>query len=143
MKAYIASGWFNKYQAEDLEDIKDALQAYGIKFFSPKDECLCPPDASPQRKMIVFRMNLAAISDCDFIVCNTRDKDMGSVFEAGYASALKKPIIYFCKGLKGDFNLMLAESGAAVATNISQLSYILGRLKMNINWTETYNGGIQ
>jgi len=141
--AYIASGWFNPDQAEDLGLIKGCLKAYGINFFSPKDECLCPPDAPEEDKIHTFRLNLRAIENADFIVCNTRNKDMGSIFEAGYAYKCKKPIIYFCRGLQGQFNLMLAKSGIAVATDSHKLAYYVGQLKMNAKFSEPYTEDIQ
>jgi nucleoside 2-deoxyribosyltransferase len=62
------------------------------------------------------------------MICNTRNKDMGSIFEAGYFHSLGKPIIYFCAGLPpgAQFNLMLAASGKAVCTSLNQLKgYLL------------------
>ena len=61
------------------------------------------------------------------MLCNTRNKDMGSVFEAGYMNCLEKPIVYFCDGLPAgaQFNLMLAASGEAVCTSLKQLDNYL------------------
>ena len=57
------------------------------------------------------------------MICNTRNKDMGSIFEAGYFHKLGKPIVYFCAGLPSgaQFNLMLAASGLAVCTSLDDL----------------------
>ena len=67
------------------------------------------------------------MEECDWMICNTRNKDMGSIFEAGYFHKLGKPIIYFCAGLPpgAQFNLMLAASGLAVCTSIGQLGSYL------------------
>ena len=43
---YIASGWFNPEQAKDLENIKETLDKLNAKYFSPKDEILCGPNAT-------------------------------------------------------------------------------------------------
>ena len=71
----------------------------------------------------VFSGNLHHIETADFVLVNTRDKDIGTIWESGYAYAHKKPIVYFCGGLpKGaKFNLMLARSGVKVCTNFEQL----------------------
>ena len=61
------------------------------------------------------------------MLCNTRNKDMGSIFEAGYFHKLDKPIVYFCAGLPAgaQFNLMLAASGEAVCTSLTDLEEYL------------------
>jgi nucleoside 2-deoxyribosyltransferase len=134
MKCYIASGWFNPTQQADLFDIKHALECYGVEYFSPKDECECPPDAGQQQQNDVFLANHHAIYLCDFIVVNTRDKDMGTLFEAGVAFEMGKPIIYFCEGLDGPFNLMLAQSGIAVATNQQELRNHIRAISKDIKY---------
>ena len=141
--AYIASGWFNEKQVEDLDIIKRALRENEILFFSPKDECPCPPDATEEQKHKSFTMNVNAIVECDFMVCNTRDKDMGSVFESGVAYKCNKPVIFFCRGLKGDFNLMLAKAGVAVATDAEELLWFLNDIKKDPNWSHPYVGRIE
>ena len=63
------------------------------------------------------------------MVVNTRDKDIGTIWEAGYAFANNVPIVYFCAGLPegAKFNLMLARSGIKVCTSFSQLEDYLDR----------------
>lgn len=121
MKVYIASGWFNDLQMADVQYVEGLLDGLKIAYFSPRLHNLCPPTASEIEKRKAFDLNLKAIEKADLILVNTRDKDMGTIFEAGYAYAKKKPILYYCKGLVGGFNLMLALSGNAVATSESQL----------------------
>ena len=60
---------------------------------------------------------------------NTRDKDIGTIWEAGYAYSFNKPIVYFCAGLSegAKFNLMLARSGIKVCTSFEQLEDYLDR----------------
>ena len=60
---------------------------------------------------------------------NTRDKDIGTIWEAGYAHANEIPIVYFCQGLPegAKFNLMLARSGVKVCTSFEQLDDYLDR----------------
>ena len=126
-RCYIASGWFSSEWLEELEGIKQVLDSLDLDYFSPKDENLCDPDSSVGFQDQVFSGNIAGMSDCDWMICNTRNKDMGSIFEAGYFHSLGKPIVYFCAGLPdgAKFNLMLAASGAAVCTSLGQLrSYV-------------------
>tara|TARA_Y100000310_G_scaffold108950_1_gene107310 strand:- start:1559 stop:1999 length:441 start_codon:yes stop_codon:yes gene_type:complete len=140
---YIASGWFNPEQAKDLENIKIALDELNIKYFSPKDEVLVNPTEGPEAQERAFKANTVNITNGKFIIVNTRDKDLGTIFEAGYAYASGVPIIYYCEGLRGMFNLMLSRSGRAVATNIEELKeHVIGIISNNDYYIE-YDGTIE
>lgn len=126
-KCYIASGWFSPEWLQELENIKSCLDDLGLSYFSPKDENLCSPDSSVSFQDAVFNGNIKGMEECDWMICNTRNKDMGSIFEAGYFHKLNKPIVYFCAGLPPgtQFNLMLAASGLAVCTSLEDLQRYL------------------
>ena len=119
MKLYLASPFFNDEQVEREERIKKKLRDLGITVLSPKEFCFCPPDASDELREKVFADNINHINEADAVFAITNGKDMGTIFEAGYAYAINKPIIYFCEGLSGQFNLMLAQSGRIVLTDDS------------------------
>ena len=126
-KCYIASGWFSPEWLEELENIKSTLDNRNLNYFSPKDENLCKPDDDTDFQDQVFNGNILGMEECDWMLCNTRNKDMGSIFEAGYFHKLNKPIVYFCAGLPegAQFNLMLAASGLTVCTSIVNLKLYL------------------
>ncbi len=128
-RCYIASGWFSPEWLEELENIKATLESLGLGYFSPKDENLCSPDSTVNFQDEVFNGNIRGMEECDWMLCNTRNKDMGSIFEAGYFHKLNKPIVYFCAGLPpgAQFNLMLAASGEAVCTSLEDLHAYLQR----------------
>jgi len=132
-KVYLASGWFNPAQAEELTQLETIFdsRASWIELASPRRIFICPPDAPKDVQDGVFTGNLHHIETADFVLVNTRDKDIGTIWEAGYAHAHKKPIVYFCGGLpKGaKFNLMLARSGVKVCTSFDQLEDYLERSK--------------
>ena len=125
---YIASGWFSPEWLEELEAIKSVLDGMEMNYFSPKDENLCEPDSTVNFQDQVFEGNIRGMKEADWMICNTRNKDMGTIFEAGYFHSLDKPIVYFCAGLPegAKFNLMLAASGVAVCASIEDLrEYIM------------------
>ena len=129
MKAYIASSWFNPTANQEVNDIISALDGNGFEFFSPRDFFVCPPGANLETQKSTYEGNLEHLHKCDFMICNTHGKDMGSIFEAGYFKSLEKPIVYFCAGLPDGaaFNLMLAQSGVKVCTSTDQLNEYLSR----------------
>lgn len=140
---YIASGWFNENQTRDLENIKSALDELGVNYFSPKDEIVAKPDASPEEQEMIFKGNVDAITGGDFVVCNTRDKDLGTIFEAGFSYASGVPIIYYAEGLQGNFNLMLSRSGRAVATNVEELKQHVKGIMDNPKYEKEYIGFVE
>ncbi len=145
-KCYIASGWFSPEWLAELENLKAALDKHGLKYFSPKDEAVCESDAALDRQKAIFDGNVNAIKDCDWMLCNTRNKDMGSIFEAGYMHSLAKPIVYFSAGLPpgAQFNLMLAQSGIAVCTSLDDLDGYLARCREAGELiVEPYKGSIE
>ena len=146
-KCYIASGWFSPEWLAELESLKASLDKHGFRYFSPKDEAVCEADAALDRQTAIFDGNVNAIKDCDWILCNTRNKDMGSIFEAGFAHSLGRPIVYFSAGLPpgAQFNLMLAQSGIAVCTSIDDLNAYLTRCKEADSTLqfEPYKGSIE
>ena len=131
LKIYLASGWFNPVQANELEVLESLFDARTDHFelASPRRIFVCPPDAPKSVQDETFEGNLHHIKTADFLVVNTRDKDIGTIWEAGYAFANDVPIVYFCAGLPegAKFNLMLARSGIKVCTSFSQLEDYLDR----------------
>ena len=132
MKIYLASGWFNPTQAAELDRLEEIFDNRSSFFdlSSPRRIFVCPPDAPKSVQDETFSGNLQHIEASDFLLVNTRDKDIGTIWEAGYAHAHKKPIIYFCAGLPegAKFNLMLARSGVKVCTSFEQLEDYVDRV---------------
>ena len=129
-RVYLAVGWFSKAQSEEIKKLESICDNRdGGDLSSPRRIFVCPPDASRETQDHTFVGNLQHIIQSDFLIVNTRDKDIGTIWEAGFAFACKKPIIYFCQGLpKGaKFNLMLARSGVKVCTSYEQLEDYLDR----------------
>ena len=120
---YIASGWFSPEWLQEVEDIKTVLEDLDLEYFSPKDYAIAEATASNDTQKQIFDGNVKHLDICDWMICNTRNKDMGSIWEAGYFYSLNKPIVYYCAGLPSGakFNLMLAASGIAVCTSIQDL----------------------
>lgn len=145
-KVYLASGWFSPEWLEEVENIKLVFEKHNISYFSPKDENLCDNDANESMQDQIFSGNIKHLHECDWMLCNTRNKDMGSIFEAGYMNCLEKPIVYFCDGLPAgaQFNLMLAASGIAVCTSLKQLdNYLSDSVESNTLVEMRYQGEIE
>ena len=131
---YLASPYFTESQKERLDRIKAILDEYEIKYISPVEE-YCVTDEDTTKKMReIFKKNCDAIEKCYALIAVTDEKDMGTIWEAGYARRSLKPIVYFAETL-GDnpFNLMLAFSGKRVCTSIKQLKKAMYEYKQ-LGW---------
>jgi nucleoside 2-deoxyribosyltransferase len=129
-KVYLAAGWFNPTQAQELDQLEKVCDDRDwINLASPRRIFVCPPNASKEVQDNTFVGNLKEITEATFLIVNTRDKDIGTIWEAGFAFAHQKPIVYYCEGLPAGakFNLMLARSGVKVCTSIEQLEDYLDR----------------
>ena len=129
-KVYLAAGWFSPTQAEELDQLEKVCDdREWIDLASPRRIFVCPPDAPKETQDETFLGNLREITEANFLIVNTRDKDIGTIWEAGFAFAHQKPIVYYCGGLPAGakFNLMLARSGVKVCTSIEELEDYLNR----------------
>lgn len=122
MKIYYAAPWFSPEQADIHARVYNVLVQSGHDVFSPKHACEVKPGATKQQMREAFSMNLKEIGRSHVILAVTDYRDVGTIFECGYAYAVNRPIVYYAETL-GDrpFNLMLAESGIAVMRSCPEL----------------------
>jgi len=114
-ECYLAGPWFTDAQMARLERVKSILAGQGITYFSPKDENLFKPGMTTKD---VLNANLIAMDESQFVLAITDGKDVGTMFECGWAHAKDIPILYvwLTREYGQKFNLMLAASGAFVTT---------------------------
>jgi thymidylate kinase len=109
---YFASPFFNDEQVEREERLKAHLRGMGYSVYSPKEACHLNATASPSERLMVFNDNCIAINNSAMVFAVTDGKDMGTIWEAGYARGINKPVAYYAETLgTNPFNLMLAQSG--------------------------------
>jgi nucleoside 2-deoxyribosyltransferase len=122
---YIASPFFNPLQVQIVEDIKEAMAEIGVEYYSPKDANLFEnfKDMDPK---LIFSENVVNILNRKAVIVVTDGKDVGTIFEAGFAYASNIPIVYVWldrpEGAK--FNLMLSQSGRTVVGSIDELKQV-------------------
>lgn len=131
-KVYFASPWFTPEQEEREERLKAKLRSLGFEVHSPKETAVCGAISDPATRNEIFVGNIFAINEADIVFAVTDGKDMGTIWEAGYAygvnmlnefcSAKPIKIVYYCETLgDGLFNLMLAQSGDIVITKFEDM----------------------
>lgn len=120
---YFASPFFNPEQVEREERMIKHLRQLGFEVFSPKESCHLDAKASANSREKVFTDNCNAIKSSKAVFAVTDGKDMGTIWEAGYAYGINKPVIYYAETLgNNQFNLMLAQSGRDVFTSQSEVT---------------------
>lgn len=126
-KIYFAGGWFSPAQEEEHTRIGDFLNRHkDLIVFNPRTaggDFKVGKETDHMTQVLLNNCN--AIDEADLVVAITDYKDMGTLWECGYAYAKKKPVIYYCETL-GDkpFNLMLAKTGR-VARDVDELENLL------------------
>ena len=138
-KVYFASPWFTPEQEEREERLKAKLRSLGFDVHSPKETAVCGAISDHETRKAIFDGNINAIEDADIVFAITDGKDMGTIWEAGYAYGYNErqrlagyepiKIVYYCETLgDGLFNLMLAQSGDIVITKFEDVDKLPGLL---------------
>ncbi|MBR6606104.1 MAG: nucleoside 2-deoxyribosyltransferase [Prevotella sp.] len=143
-KVYFASPWFTPEQEEREERLKAKLRELGFDVWSPKEEAVVGTFSDNETRQKIFDGNVDNIVNADIVFAITDGKDMGTIWEAGFAYGYNgvcamtgaKPIkiVYYCETLgDGKFNLMLAQSGDIVITkfeDVDKLPDMLAALEL-------------
>lgn len=119
---YLASPFFKDSQIQREEAVKNALRYEGYTVYSPRENGVLTPDATDEVRTKIFKENCEAIKKSHRILAITDEKDIGTIWEAGYAYGIGKEIVYYAETL-GDnpFNVMLGKSGIGIFTKYSDL----------------------
>jgi len=120
-QVYIAAPFFNDEQKHILKTIETMLEVAEVGYYSPMRECMFVPGETKAED--ILRDNVDAILKADYLIAVTNGKDMGTLFECGWAFANDIPIIYVWLNPppEGKFNLMLSASAISVCTTYSEI----------------------
>lgn len=119
---YLASPFFKDSQIQREEIVKTILREHGYKVYSPKENGVLTPDATDEVRTKIFKENCEAIQKSRRILAITDEKDIGTIWEAGYAYGIGKEIVYYAETLGNNpFNVMLGKSGIGIFTNYDDL----------------------
>ena len=119
---YLASPFFKDTQIQREEAVKNALRNEGYTVYSPRENGILTPDATDEVRTKIFKENCEAIQKSHRILAITDEKDIGTIWEAGYAYGIGKEVVYYAETLGNNpFNVMLGKSGIGIFTKYNDL----------------------
>lgn len=123
-KIYFAGGWFSPEQEEQHTRIYNLIKdKYDV--FNPRIKGEVDASTTHDKMSAILIGNIEGIQNADLTIVLYDYRDTGTIWEAGFSYASKKPIIYFAEHLNGrPFNLMLAKTGR-FASNEEELIKLL------------------
>lgn len=130
-KIYFAGGWFHPEQEEQHTRIYNLIKDK-FDVFNPRIKGEIDGSTTHDKMSKILIGNIEGIKNADMTVVLYDWRDTGTIWEAGFSYASKKPIIYFAEHLNGKpFNLMLAKTGR-FASNEQELLKLLNE---DESWT--------
>lgn len=147
-RIYLASPWFNPGQMERMQSTLGVCREWessgsNRRVYAPYYDLLCPPDADEATRDKVYEANVRESAYSDIIVAVTDEKDLGTLFELGYAACARDfalasrnnveediagPVLVGLAFTLGDkpFNLMLAKGLDVTCKSLAELAdYLL------------------
>lgn len=116
-RVYLAGPFFDLAQVWMVEQTRNNLREMGLQVFSPyHDVGLGSADD-------VVLKDLRAIEECDVMLAITDGLDAGTVYEIGYARALKKPVVVYSERHKGESLKMMEGSGCTLCASYTTALY--------------------
>lgn len=130
-KIYFAGGWFSPEQEEQHTRIYNLIKDK-FDVFNPRIKGEIDGSTTHDKMSKILIGNIEGIKNADMTVVLYDWRDTGTIWEAGFSYASKKPIVYFAEHLNGKpFNLMLAKTGR-FASNEQELLKLLNE---DESWT--------
>jgi nucleoside deoxyribosyltransferase len=133
-KIYLAGPFFNPEQIKVQAYIEGLCRRLELPFFSPRLECLCPPDATPAQRTKTFQMNVKHIENASFVLARIDDYDPGTIWELGCAFAFRVPAFAYTTVSGRGLNLMLSESGLKLVAWDKLANFLCGNKRTAVSW---------
>lgn len=112
LKVYLAGPFFNVAQRWLVDDVRRCLLEMGMEVFSPvHDVGRGPADA-------VAPLDIAALRDCDAVFALVDGLDSGTIFEAGFARSLGKPVFGLSQSTGEEELKMLVGTGCVLRDDL-------------------------
>lgn len=115
---YLAGPFFNMHQRWLIEEARNNLFAADIAVFSPIH------DVGRGHADIVVPADIQGIHDSHILFAILDGLDSGTIFEVGYAIAMKKPVVVYCMNESEEDLKMLEGTGCHVVRDFTTAIYL-------------------
>jgi len=117
---YVAGGWFDDRQLSSLKEIENLALELDSNSFCPRLHNLGSTDCDWDS---IFQTNIDKLNKSKLVIASTVNKDMGTIWECGYAYAKGISVIYYAPGILKP-NLMLGKSGKVFSSILDLKDYL-------------------
>lgn len=114
---YLAGPFFSLSQLWLVEEARGQLLEMGLNVFSPVHDVGHGPAED------VVHKDIEAIHACDLMLAIGDGLDAGTIYEIGYARALKKPVIMYVENESEEDQKMMAGSGCTITDDFVTAIY--------------------
>ncbi|MGY2184391.1 PfkB family carbohydrate kinase [Pseudomonas agarici] len=114
---YLAGPFFSLSQLWLIEEARGQLLEMGLNVFSPVH------DVGHGSAEDVVHKDLDAIHECDLMLAIGDGLDAGTIYEIGYARALKKPVIMYVENESEEDQKMMVGSGCIITDDFVTAIY--------------------
>lgn len=115
-RVYLASPFFTLSQRWLVHLARDVLRGLGAEVFSPLHDV-------GAGGIEVAEQDLVGLRECSSVFAVIDGSDPGTVFEAGYATAMRIPVVCYAEQRETDVWKMLAGTGAEFHPDLSSALY--------------------
>ncbi|MCI1648787.1 MAG: PfkB family carbohydrate kinase [Bacteroides sp.] len=122
-RVYIAGPFFSIAERWLINETRQALVNFGNKVFSPMHDVGIIPNIIPEEEIDIAQKDLQGLRKSDVILAIVSNLDPGTLFEIGYARALKKKIIILAQNVNKEDLLMMVGTGCEITDNFSTAIY--------------------
>lgn len=126
-KVYIAAPFFNAKQLTLVKAIEGELTDLAVEYYSPRVGGILmelSAEEKTQSKGQIYKDNVDQIDSCTHMIAVIDDRDVGTIWEMGYATAKGKTIASISNEDYG-LNVMLAESVKAHIRSVDDIGAAL------------------
>lgn len=118
---YLAGPFFTLSEMWMVNEVKNQIESFGMKVFSPYHELgIGPADE-------VVEADIEGIKKCDAVYALFDGTDPGTLFEIGYARSIEKPVVILSENPKTEELKMYEGSGCNIYSDFSSSIY-------NLSW---------
>lgn len=120
-KIYIAGPFFTIADRFLVNEIHSILMSFDVDVFSPYHDAGLSLNKQDSDELI--KKDLESLESCDVVLAIISGNDPGTIFEVGYAKALKKKIIVFFENYKENDLFMFEGTNCELVTDLSTAIY--------------------